>query len=206
MSQPLVKKGDDFKRFPPPARFRKSSIPFAKVIDYRSSVEPLDKPDIFHLSAAVGWLELGNWQEANEELERISPTLRGHPDVLEVRLQIFAKAGKWEPCIDLGDALVRMAPAQSFGWIHRSFALHELKRTQEAFDRLPPAATNFPKEWTIPYNLACYCAQLGRVDESKDWFQKAMTIDNKAPAKAAVGDADLKPLWDSMAGGLWKRE
>jgi len=31
------------------------------------------------LDAAEGWLELGNWLEANEELERISPEMRGHP-------------------------------------------------------------------------------------------------------------------------------
>jgi hypothetical protein len=31
-------------------------------------VNSLDPPDTFHLSAAIGWLELGNWQEANEEL------------------------------------------------------------------------------------------------------------------------------------------
>ena len=30
--------------------------------------------------------------------------------------------------------MVELAPKQIFGWIHRSFALHELKRTQEARD------------------------------------------------------------------------
>jgi len=28
-----------------------------------------------HFQAAVGWLELGNWLEANEELENITPQL-----------------------------------------------------------------------------------------------------------------------------------
>jgi hypothetical protein len=37
------------------------------------------------LEAAEGWLELGNWYEANEELERISPEKRAHPFVLRVR-------------------------------------------------------------------------------------------------------------------------
>lgn len=39
----------------------------------------------FHLGAAQDWLELGNITEANEELEKIEASLRGHPDVLEVR-------------------------------------------------------------------------------------------------------------------------
>ena len=98
-----------------------------------------------------------------------------------------------------------MGQISSVGWVQRSFALHKLKRSQEAFDRLLPAAAQFPKEWVIPYNLACYCAQLGQPDESKVWFEKSMAIDGKAPAKAAVDDPDLKPLWDSMGASLWKR-
>ncbi len=37
----------------------------------RWPAKSLDSPDNYHLSAAIGWLGLGNWQEANEELEMI---------------------------------------------------------------------------------------------------------------------------------------
>jgi len=47
-------------------------------------MKPLSPPDSHHLSAATGWLELGNWQEANEELEEITPELRPHPHALVV--------------------------------------------------------------------------------------------------------------------------
>jgi hypothetical protein len=53
----------------------------------------LEPPDLMHPNAAVGWLGPGNWQEANEELEKITPAMRSHPDVLEVWWQIYAKAG-----------------------------------------------------------------------------------------------------------------
>ena len=66
-------------------------------------------------------------------------------------------------------------------------------------------ADKFPKVWTIPYNLACYCCKLGRVDECQDWLKKAMAIDKLAVQRAALDDPDLKPLWDSMSGTLWKR-
>lgn len=165
----------------------------------------LNSPDTHHLSAAVGWLELGNWQEANEEIEKITAALRAHPDVLEVRLQIYLSAKKWAECIDLANALVKMVPRRSTGWIHRSFAFHELKRTQEAFDLLLPAAQQFKSEWPIPYNLACYCAQLGNLDDCRQWFIKAMAIDENAVKKSAVDDSDLKPLWDNMSGTVWKR-
>ena len=48
-------------------------------------LEPLAPPDSFRLSAAEGWLELGDIQEANEELERITPPMSTHPLVLEMR-------------------------------------------------------------------------------------------------------------------------
>jgi hypothetical protein len=48
-------------------------------------MESLKPPDSHYLAAAQGWLELGNHFEANEELERITPAMRVHPDVLEIR-------------------------------------------------------------------------------------------------------------------------
>jgi hypothetical protein len=59
-----------------------------------------------HLEAAHGWFELGNHLEANEELERITPENRACPAVLEVRWQIYAKAGKWGAALDIASALI----------------------------------------------------------------------------------------------------
>lgn len=164
----------------------------------------MEPPDSHHLSAAQGWLELGNHVEANEELEHITPSLRAHPDVLEVRWQIYAHAKKWEACVEIADAIIKLDPNRPESWVHRSFALHELKRTQEAFDQLLPVADRFPKVWTVPYNLSCYCAQLGRLEECQEWLKKAMAIDDHTVKRTAIGDPDLKPLWDSMGGTLGK--
>jgi len=37
------------------------------------------RPDELHFQADVGWLELANWGEANEELENIAAQMRAHP-------------------------------------------------------------------------------------------------------------------------------
>ena len=163
-------------------------------------MNPMEPPDSHYLRSAQGWLELGNHVEANEELEHITPSLRAHPDVLEVRWQVYAHAKKWEACVDIADAIIKLEPNRPDAWIHRSFALHELKRTQEAFDQLLPVTDRFSKVWTVPYNLSCYCAQLGRLDECQEWLKKAMAIDEHTVKRAAIGDPDLKPLWDSMGG------
>ena len=56
-----------------------------------SPVKPLQPPDTFPLQAAQGWMELGNHEEANEELELIDAPLRAHLDVLEVRWLILSE-------------------------------------------------------------------------------------------------------------------
>jgi tetratricopeptide (TPR) repeat protein len=168
-------------------------------------VKLLEGTDAHHLRSAQGWLELGNHFEANEELEQIAPENRAHPAVLELRWQIYAREKKWSACVDIAEALVKLVPNESNSWIHRSFSLHEFKKTQEAFDKLLPAVNQFPDLWDIAYNLSCYAAQLGRLEECEKWFKKAMTLNENEVKRLAVDDPDLKPFWDSMSGTLWKR-
>ena len=158
------------------------------------------------LDAAVGWLGLGDHLAANEEIEQIASGFKADPRVLEVRLQIYWAAEKWEACVEIASALVRLKPDNEYGCVGRSFALHKLKRTQEAYNFLLPAGVTFPKNWTVPYNLACYCAQLNHLDEAQIWFKKAMAINEHIVKREAIDDPDLKPLWDSMNGTLWKMD
>src|ERR1700688_2051682 len=109
-------------------------------------ISPLQPPDTMHLQAAQGWFELGDHLEANEELELIAPQNRGHPGVLEVRWAIYAAAKRWEAALDIAATFIRLAPEYPFGWLHRSFALHELNRTAEARDNLLIALDKFPGE------------------------------------------------------------
>ena len=80
-------------------------------------MNPLRPTDLHHLRAAEGWLELGNHVAAFDELEEIEPKLRGHPEVLEVRWRIYEMADKWDYCIEIGNALVKMKPDDLSCWI-----------------------------------------------------------------------------------------
>jgi tetratricopeptide (TPR) repeat protein len=161
-------------------------------------MKALVPPDSHHLDAAQGWLELGLHLEANEELEKISPEMRVHPDVLEIRWQIYAKEKRWQACAEIGNAIMTADPDRSFGWMHHSFALHALKRTEEAYIHLATVVDDFPDKWLIPYNLACYCSQLGRFQEAQSWFKKAIAINDKDVPKKGIDDPDLKPMWDNL--------
>lgn len=159
----------------------------------------LPTADRRYFEAAQGWLELGNWIEADEELERITPHMRAHPDVLCVRWQVYAKAKRWEAAAHIAQALCKMVPDEPFGWIHLAFALHALKRTQEAWNVLLPIADKFPDQYVIRYNLACYAAQLGRLKEALDWLERAIEIADRNEVKLmALHDPDLEPLWKEI--------
>ena len=167
-------------------------------------IKPLSDSDMHHLRAAQGWAELGNHLEADVELDKIVNDYRVHPDVLEVRWAIYESQKHWEACVDIAEAIIGLDIDRATAWIHRSFALHELKRTQEAFERLRPAVEMFPYIWTIPYNMACDSAQLGQLDECEAWFTRAMEIDEHTVKQQAIDDPDLKPFWDSLGGTVWK--
>jgi len=156
-------------------------------------------PDLHHLRAAIGWLELGNACEAGEEIARIASDHLDHPEVLRVRWQICAAGQSWDAALPIAQRMVETAPEDAQSWIQRSYALRRARETglQLAWEALLPAAKLFPREPIIPFNLACYAAQFGKLDEALDWLRKAMDVsrDRRAIKTMALADRDLEPLW-----------
>jgi len=161
-------------------------------------MKPLEQPDSFHLSAAIGWLGLGNWQEANEELGKISPALRAHPDVLEVRFEIYSKAGKWDMAAEIACALVQISPEEPQFWIWQAYATRRMPGggIPQAKEILGKAQPLFPKKALIAYNLACYECQLGDYKAAWKWLEAAFDLgDPQQVKRMALADPDLEPLW-----------
>ena len=104
-------------------------------------MKSLEPPDTFHLSAALGWLGLGNWQEANEELEKITLALRSHPDVLLVRFEIYSKAAKWDKAAEISGLLIQIRPNDAQFWISHAYATR----------RMPGGGMRVIKLYSHPY-------------------------------------------------------
>lgn len=160
-------------------------------------VKPLERPDSLYLEAAKGWCELHSFLDANEELEKISPVLRAHPSVLEVRWQVYANLEKWDGALEIATALTKMRPDWPNGWIYRASSLTELNRQQEAHETLSEAATRFPSDEIILYDLACVCCALKRFDKAREWLGKAVGAGGSAIKLRALDDPDLEPIWKS---------
>ena len=158
----------------------------------------LGPPDRHHLTAAIGWLELGNHSEAGEEISRISAENLDDPDVLEIRWQICASGGSWDAALAAAERLIQVAPDRVAAWLHRAYALRRSSTgtLQAAADALRPAFDKFPQAALVPYNLACYAAQLGQLDAALDWLKHAIRRSEKPGTikEMALADDDLRPL------------
>ena len=151
------------------------------------------------LDEAEGWLGLGDPAEAGDALAKLPPDVASRPDVLSVNWHIHAAQKKWEAALEIASALTEAAPDSPFGWVHRSFCLHELKRTLEARDNLLPVLDRFADDALMRYNLACYECQLGNPDQAMDWLWKAFKMgDTRKFREMALEDPDLEPLKEKI--------
>lgn len=162
-------------------------------------MQSLEQPDLFHFNCANGWLDLGNPNEAEAELAMLSNAQAENPDVLLLRWEIAAYRRNWSDALSVAQSVHQIAPERCDGWVKEAFALHELKRTEEALNCLLPASRHFPQVSIIPYNLACYSAQLSRIKEAITWLQRSFKLGGKeAMRKMALEDKDLEPLWPEI--------
>ena len=149
--------------------------------------------DNTHLMFSQGWLELGDLASARQELENIEPAHRDHPDVLNIKWDISNQARTHQDAIDVARLLVQKNPEAFEGWWKLSYSLHELKRTEEAYQNLASVRDQFGSEWLLHYNLACYLARLSRLDEARLHLKQALTLNPNQRADA-LNDPDLRSL------------
>ena len=162
---------------------------------YLSAVSALESKDKFILESVSGWLMLGNAAEALHELDQLSAEAKERPEALIVQWDIYAHVCRWTEAVDLADRLLKMIPDEPAGYIKRAYALHELKRTREAWETLAPVQDRFDTNWLIPYNLACYACQLGRSSEAVELIKQALVLGDRCElCDMALKDIDLEPI------------
>lgn len=171
--------------------------------DMMRVMEPLKPPHSHFLSAAEGWLGLGNVAEAKVELTRIDESLQEHPEVLEVRWAILAEEKDWPQALEVARELARRFPESPTGWLHQAYAIRRVKEggLAAAWELLQPAMERFPGIAIVPYNLACYACQMNRLGEARDLLKRAIRIGGKSEIqRIALADSDLEPLWAEIKG------
>lgn len=158
-------------------------------------MEEFDHSDALQFNAAQGWLELGSPAEAESELAKMSPSARGTPRVLDLEWEVRSRLRQWEIGLELAERLIELAPGEPGPHLKKAFALHEMRRTREAWNCLMGVRNQFPDVALIRYNLACYACQLGDLSDSVYWLETAFRLGNRNDLKRmALEDSDLEAL------------
>jgi hypothetical protein len=149
------------------------------------------------LLAAQGYIELEMPREAIAELDALPPAERDSEQALQVRLFVHMKTQLWESAMDVCGDLRTLYPDEPSGYIHGAFCLHERGRTAEARDLLLNGPPCLETEATYYYNLACYSAVLGDLEEATGYVHTSFAMDEKFRQIAKL-DPDLKEIREHL--------
>jgi tetratricopeptide (TPR) repeat protein len=159
---------------------------------------PLNPPDSQYLRAAHGYLELEMYSEAVAELNNIDPVCLAAPEVLSVRLSVYAGLQDWGMMQSVAKRLSSQDPKNAQWVISAAYATRRAESITAAKSILTKALELHPEEPAIHYNLACYECQLGNLSDAKKHLMQATKASVKLRAMV-LDDPDLEPLWTETA-------
>lgn len=149
------------------------------------------------LLSAQGYIELEMCDEALQELDAIFPEDQLREEVLKMRLFVVMRAKRWEEALSVCARLRAKSPDCAAGYIHGAFCLHEMGRTLEARRHLLEGPPSLLQEPTYHYNLGCYDAVLGNIEEATRHLERSFQMDAKF-REIAQYDPDLKAVHDLL--------
>ena len=149
------------------------------------------------LVAAQGYIELEMPDEALQELDSLPHQDQRREEAVQMRLFITMRARRWPDALALCERIRASTPDSPTGYIHGAFCLHELGRTREARQLLMEGPPSLNDEATYHYNLGCYNAVLGNLEEATRHLEVSFEMDEKF-RHVAKHDPDLKSVHDLL--------
>ncbi len=132
-------------------------------------------------------------RESIAELDAIAPRFQNRPEVLQMRLHHLMKKKNWNQALRVSENLCRVAPDLGTGFLHAGFCLHQLGKTAEARKRLITGPIALLREPIYYYNMGCYEALLGNVQDAAANLQISFRMDSSF-RELARKDPDLAAL------------
>jgi len=145
------------------------------------------------LSYASGYLELGMKKQALEALVEILEPDRQASAVLTLGLAVRIEQGEWKKAVELAAELARRQPQVAQHWIQWAYATRRAVAIEAARAILMEGLSRHPTEGMFHFNLACYAAQLGQLDDAREYLETAYGL-HEGFRTLAETDEDLKPL------------
>jgi Flp pilus assembly protein TadD len=145
------------------------------------------------IQAACGYAELGMMRQSLAELDAVDPALQNRPEVLHLRLHHLMVRKSWARALRVSQQLCRVAPQCSTGFLHAGFCLHQLGKTAAARKLLLSGPPTLRREPIYYYNMGCYEALLGNVEDARAHLQISFQMDISF-RELAKRDPDLKSI------------
>ena len=149
------------------------------------------------MNAAVGYIELELYEEAEKELDQLPDMHRDRTEVLGIRLEIYQAMRRWEEMRKMAQEIVGRRPEMADGWVALAFATRRAKSIPAAREILLEAARRFPEEAVIAFNLGCYACQSGDLESAEVYVRQAIE-QNADFREMARTDEDLRALQDKF--------
>lgn len=142
---------------------------------------------------AQGWLLLEKCGEALAAVKKIPACFQDRTEVVLLRAQVHQTAREWALAAAAFRQLLARDDTEPEYWINLAFAVRRADSIAAAELILLEARQRFPKVALIGFNLACYAAQTGRLDEARARLREAL---EREPALKSLADSDpdLAPI------------
>ncbi len=150
------------------------------------------------IAAAQGYIVLGLFADARKEMAALPPEATKRTDVVELRVLCSMGEKDWDAALIDAIWLCTLEMDEPGGYIHAAYCMHELGRTEEAFRFLRNGPPSLRKKAVYFYNLGCYSARLGRIQQALGYLEKAFAKD-PALRKSARKDPDLAALREQLS-------
>ena len=153
--------------------------------------------DLRHIQAAEGFVELGMYGDAESELEQIGAEHRDIPQVLTLRVCIYAGLEKWDLMQAVASQMARHFPDDAQWRIWWAAAARRAESIEVAKKILLEALETHPNDPQIHYDLSCYESRLHHFHRARRHLARAIQLDSRFQL-IALNDRELRPLWKKM--------
>lgn len=139
----------------------------------------------------MGFLELGMPEDALAELDELTV---GSSMALHLRVDAFFRLCDWQSALEICLPMTEQEPSDAGWWIQSAYATRRVRSLVEAESLLRTGLRKHPEHPLMLYNLACYACVQERLDEAREWLERAIVVDEAQVFKMAVVDSDLVAL------------
>jgi len=153
-----------------------------------------------NIRAAEGWIELGNFDEAAEELHNCPPAVKSSIEWVKLWVRIYTMKQRWVDVEMMTETLMKHAPEDPFTVFNRAEAFHRQGRSKDAFQLFSHAPQSFKKLPQYFYDYARYLCALQEFSLALSCLGKAFDLDPDLRMRA-LDDPDLDSVWLDLQEG-----